>query len=206
MDKLSYKEREKRRREHEILLEARRLIQASGYADLNMDSLAEAVGISKPTLYQHFKSKEDLIVCALLNCIQEIADQLDFADEDSPLERLKTALRMVLVQRYVVDGLLADVGVESIFSSLHTHPEVAAAKKRVLAQIGEVVEAGKACGEIRPTIQTPVVGCLLLKMFGLPSTIRAAMTAQQDCPMSPEAMAAVIEQVIDLFARAVAQD
>ena len=60
MTELSFKERERQRREHEILLHARRLIRAGGFADLTMDDLAQAVGVSKPTLYQHFRSKDDL--------------------------------------------------------------------------------------------------------------------------------------------------
>ncbi len=57
----SYRDVERQRREKDILECAGKLLAERGYADLNMDDLAEAVGISKPTLYQHFKSKEDLV-------------------------------------------------------------------------------------------------------------------------------------------------
>ena len=63
MTKLSYKERSRLRREQDILRTAARMIRDNGYANLNMDDLADEVGISKPTLYQHFKGKDDKKVC-----------------------------------------------------------------------------------------------------------------------------------------------
>ena len=53
MKKHSYKEIERQRREEDILHVAERLLLERGYGNLNMDELADAVGISKPTLYQH---------------------------------------------------------------------------------------------------------------------------------------------------------
>src|SRR5476651_452957 len=100
MTQPTYKEREKRRREREILLNARRLIYENGFDGFNMDDLADAVGISKPTLYQHFKSKEDLIIRATIDCLEEVEEYLLSAVEPSPLERLKAALRLILVNRY----------------------------------------------------------------------------------------------------------
>src|SRR5437868_9727407 len=97
--KRSYKERERERREHEILLAASRLILEGGYAQLTMDDLAEAVGISKPTLYQHFKSKEELIarviqesMMVMIGCMQEPSDR-------RAVERLEQVLRLLLEKR-----------------------------------------------------------------------------------------------------------
>src|SRR5664279_3629557 len=129
MASVSYKEREKRRREREILQVARRMLHESGSTDLNMDNLAEAVGISKPTLYQHFKSKDDLMVHVLIDSIEEVEEYLLTASEESPLERLKVALRLILVNRYGTHGLLNDVEAELITSTLYTHPDAVAVKK-----------------------------------------------------------------------------
>src|SRR5688572_26251872 len=71
MGKQSYKEREKQRREEEILTSAERLLMERGYANLNMDELAEYVGLSKPTLYQHFKSKEELAARVFMRGFEE---------------------------------------------------------------------------------------------------------------------------------------
>src|SRR4051794_24864006 len=123
MNKMPYKEREKGRREHEILLNARRLIRESGYSALNMDDLADAVGISKPTLYQHFKSKEDLITHVLISGMEEIEADVCATDEKSPLACLKMGLRTILRHRYD-NGLMADFDNDLVRSALYSQPDV----------------------------------------------------------------------------------
>lgn len=49
-------------REDLILREARRFLLERGFQGWNMDDLAQAVEYSKGTLYQHFVSKEDLVL------------------------------------------------------------------------------------------------------------------------------------------------
>ncbi len=56
------KQRERLQRESLIMQEADLLLQQHGYLGLNLDELAERVEYSKATLYNHFASKEDLIL------------------------------------------------------------------------------------------------------------------------------------------------
>lgn len=60
------KQREREAREDLILAVARRMLFESGYHGLNMDRVAEAVEYSKGTIYQHFTTKEDLILAVVL--------------------------------------------------------------------------------------------------------------------------------------------
>jgi AcrR family transcriptional regulator len=204
MTKTLFKEREKERREHEILLTARRLIRERGYAALNMDDLAEAVGISKPTLYQHFRSKEDLIIQVHIRGMQDIESYVCSSSEESPLERLRLALRTILRSRYGDQGLLADFDQETLKATFHTQPEVIALKQRILAHITRVVDEGKARGEITRAVSTPMICCLFLRLIGLPSTLQTVM--QPDEALSdPEALAAVIEDVVGIFVRSIVQ-
>lgn len=62
MTTLTRKQREVREREGLILDVARRMLQEDGYAGLSMDRIAELTEYSKGVIYQHFRSKEDLIV------------------------------------------------------------------------------------------------------------------------------------------------
>jgi len=55
-----------------ILLHARRLFAEHGFSGANMDVLAEAAGVSKPTIYLHFGSKASLFQAAL----RELVDRL----------------------------------------------------------------------------------------------------------------------------------
>lgn len=200
---MSYKEREKRRREREILLSARRLINENGSADLNMDHLAEMVGISKPTLYQHFRSKDDLVACVLVESFQEIEQYLQTLHDTAPLERLKRVLHKMLVSRYSADGCLAGIEAHFLASSARSHADVIAIKQRVMDAITQAAEDGKARGEIRSTIPTPLITCMLVKLIGLPSLAYDEISAAQ--PDDPHILAGLIDSVVDLYVRAIAQ-
>ena len=56
------KQREIQERELLILDTARQMLLERGYIGLTMDRIAEKIEYSKGTVYQHFSSKEDLIV------------------------------------------------------------------------------------------------------------------------------------------------
>ena len=56
------KQREVRERELHLMEVARKMLIAHGYAGLSMDRLAEATEYSKGTIYQHFSTKEDLVM------------------------------------------------------------------------------------------------------------------------------------------------
>src|ERR1700754_300008 len=55
-----------------MLDEARALFAARGYADVTMDEVASAVGVTKPLLYNYFGNKEQLF----LACLEPAADAL----------------------------------------------------------------------------------------------------------------------------------
>ncbi|MEO8392027.1 MAG: TetR/AcrR family transcriptional regulator [Chloroflexota bacterium] len=196
---MSYKEREKGRREREILLCARHLIHENGYVDLNMDNLAVAVGISKPTLYQHFKSKDDVIVHVLIDGMEEVEEYLLTESEESPLERLKIALRLILVNRYGTHGLLNDFEADVLTSALHTHPDVITVKRRVLTEAERLIDQGKANGEIISTIPTPLISVLLFKLLGVLSTPQCFKH-----PMDADVLTSHIENIVEMFVRAIA--
>ena len=56
------KQREVHQRELHLLEVARKMLIAQGYAGLSMDRLAESTEYSKGTVYQHFSTKEDLVM------------------------------------------------------------------------------------------------------------------------------------------------
>lgn len=58
---LSPKQQEIRDREERLLDVAQQMLLERGYEDLRMDRIADAVGVSKGTVYQHFHSRDDLL-------------------------------------------------------------------------------------------------------------------------------------------------
>ena len=59
-------------REQQMLETARALFAARGYADVTMDEVAAAVGVTKPLLYNYYGNKEQLF----LACMEPAADAL----------------------------------------------------------------------------------------------------------------------------------
>src|SRR5947207_3100951 len=104
MQKHSFKERERQRREQEILRVASQLLTERGYSNLNMDDLADVVGISKPTLYQHFKSKEDLVSQVLIESYTAMQAQISETLTGTPLEKITKLFRHIVKSRFAANN------------------------------------------------------------------------------------------------------
>ena len=77
-----------------ILAAAGHLFFERGYAGTSMEAIAEAAPVSKPTLYNHFRDKNDLFAAVVLErCEQfwgEIEGALSHADDAEPALRIMT--------------------------------------------------------------------------------------------------------------------
>ena len=93
------REKQLEKRKQETLDVALRLLLERGYANLNMDELAVEAGISKPTLYQYFDSKEDLVAKAMGRMFEKMEELIPEPSGSSPLEQLEDFLRMMLKTR-----------------------------------------------------------------------------------------------------------
>lgn len=70
-------------RRQQLLDVAGTLFAQHGYHGLSMEHLADAAGVSKPVLYQHFPSKHDLYLGLLRDAIAEMQAQITKALEDT---------------------------------------------------------------------------------------------------------------------------
>ncbi len=73
---LERKEREKAQRIQDILANAKALFFTKGYGQTTMGEIALESGFSKPTIYQYFKTKDDLYFSLLIPVIDDIFQQL----------------------------------------------------------------------------------------------------------------------------------
>src|SRR4029453_14151669 len=58
---------------------ARRRLARDGYRGASMESIAEAAGVTKPVLYQHFSSKRALYESLLANELGRLTQELETA-------------------------------------------------------------------------------------------------------------------------------
>jgi AcrR family transcriptional regulator len=72
-------------RRQRIVLAASQMFAERAYVEVQMDELAKAAEVAKPTIYRYFNSKEDLFLEALDGTMSElVAEASRVADEDSP--------------------------------------------------------------------------------------------------------------------------
>ena len=103
---ISLRERRRQLLYDEILTAVGELLGEKGYSAMSMDELAARVGISKPTLYSIFPTKEDLLVETVVHGMDRVAAVIQ-ADQTqrSPLQQLTFILRTV-IQMQVSKGAL----------------------------------------------------------------------------------------------------
>ncbi|MBZ0316657.1 MAG: TetR/AcrR family transcriptional regulator [Anaerolineae bacterium] len=194
---MSYKERAKRQREIEILKVASDLMYERGFINFNMDELAEAVGVSKPTLYQHFASKDELLVRVVLQGHEEIEALFDAPLQGTALERIEAVMHMMLQRRHIAKGGMANFGL--IFPILKASPLFNEHQARLRNRLYALVEAAKQNGEIVPTLPTPLV---VSAMFVLQGSV-AEHHMPERANWTEEETAQMAEHVVQLYLRGI---
>ncbi|HET6159969.1 MAG TPA: TetR/AcrR family transcriptional regulator [Dongiaceae bacterium] len=72
-------------RRQRIVLAASQMFAERAYVHVQMDDLARAAAVAKPTIYRYFSSKEDLFLEALDGTMSELVAEVSrVADESSP--------------------------------------------------------------------------------------------------------------------------
>lgn len=98
-------------RQQAILDTAARLIQQRSFADISVDDLAKGAGISRPTFYFYFASKDAVLLSLMDPLITRADTGFDNAMDSMPTEPHEAIRR----------------GIEIFFSSFGSHPATARA-------------------------------------------------------------------------------
>jgi len=97
LSKFSFKDQAFKLRENAILDATTAVLGSKGYDLMTMDDVAGAVGISKPSLYKHFKSKEELVGEAMVRLLEGAIEQIAGLDPAlNPREKLMALLEWAL--------------------------------------------------------------------------------------------------------------
>ena len=163
MPVLTVKERQHLAREEAIVEIAYDMLVEEGYERMSMDDLAKRVGIAKATLYQHFPSKEDVLVGVIVNFMRRSeADMLAESDAElPPVQRLERGLRRALLNHIRVSrGKVTSHAVD-----MHAHPRFREEYDRLFQQLKAIIERAQAAGEINPALATPVIVHMIMWLF-----------------------------------------
>jgi AcrR family transcriptional regulator len=161
------KERKLQLRETAIIEAAAQLIDRVGYTHLTMDMLADEAGIAKATLYQHFKSKEDIMIASTRRALENLAAFMD-AGAGSAVEQLRAIMRYMMQSGYSADGFPTMVLHDEILHLFSQHAEIRAQFQTLNAQLFGLVESAKVQGDIASDLPNEVIVTLMMNAVEAP--------------------------------------
>jgi AcrR family transcriptional regulator len=117
-----------------------------------MREIADAAGIGKSTLYDYFKSKDDIIISYFENELQQITDRANeiMNQEQSVVEKLRKIMQMHL--EYLVDNknFYLKLTVEAQRLSLQSQQRIQTRRHAYQDLLRNLIEEGTRLGELRP--------------------------------------------------------
>lgn len=193
--------REKRlqKRKEETLAVAMRLLFERGYANLNMDELAEEVGISKPTLYQDFDSKDELVSQVIIRMYAKLEEELADLSDKPPLDQLEHFLRVMLKSRSEKRHIMAQMDTELRRTFIQRYPHIKEHLAATRSKLSQLVTKAQDQGTIDPTLPVWVVVNAIFAMIGVMSN----PFTKEDAQRSSEELAEATESVVCIFRRGV---
>jgi AcrR family transcriptional regulator len=136
---------------------ARELFFEHGYSKVSASEIAQAIGISKKTLYKEFETKEDILRAVVLPKLKESAKLIDsiLADRSMPfLDKLKEVMSMIGFQHQRVSPVLSrDVFIHApdVWQEIH------AVKQARFRKFGVLLEEGIERGVFRSDVPSEVI-------------------------------------------------
>lgn len=194
--------RRRDRRKAEIVRETIRLLATNGYQAVNLEQVAEATDIAKPTLYHYFSSKDELVAEALDALTVGVMDRLETVQAATAGRSCRDRLRALSSEH--LDILLGDYPeVGFIFSFQGSWPDVhdearKAMRRRHDAVFRTVIEEGMADGEFLCEDLEVALQCHHAIMNNVSSWVRR----QSDPAAAAAARAATIDTVMRVVAAA----
>ncbi|MCD4651716.1 MAG: TetR/AcrR family transcriptional regulator [Candidatus Cloacimonetes bacterium] len=143
-------------RQQQIIDTAIKIIANKGLKSCTIKNLSEAINISEPAIYRHFKSKEEILL-TMLHHFETVSNELlkHLQNIDlSPLEKIKAFLE----NRYRVFNENPDLASVMMADDLFTaNPKLLEVRSRIIKGhrdlVIEIVSQGQQAGKIRHEIE-----------------------------------------------------
>ncbi|WP_326837545.1 TetR/AcrR family transcriptional regulator [Amycolatopsis rhabdoformis] len=136
----------------EILEHATRLFAERGYDGTTLQDIAEAIGITRPGLYNYISSKEMLLAALVADVTGSTAQMLrDIRQRDlSATEKLRAFVRALVLQRAAAPERFRVLDRTESALPEPIAGEHQAAKREVLSEAEAIIAEGIATGELQP--------------------------------------------------------
>jgi AcrR family transcriptional regulator len=158
LPKIRFKDQAFRLREDAILDATASTLAAKGFDLMTMDDVAFAVGISKPSLYKHFKSKDDLVGEAMVRLLDGALAYFERLPATlTPVERLRSVLEWALRVRLAGGLPLMPSTSAQVRETLTGNTRYMMRVLKLNSQLEKVVQAGKKSGALRAELPDAVI-------------------------------------------------
>ncbi|MGL4603465.1 MAG: TetR/AcrR family transcriptional regulator [Iodobacter sp.] len=158
LSKLSFKDQAFKLRETAILDATTAILASKGFDLMTMDDVAQEVGISKPSLYKHFKSKEDLVGAAMIRLIDGALDFLAALPENqSALQTLKDLLAWALQIRLEGGMPFLPSTSAQVREMLTRNLKYVTRVLKLNGKMEKIVQQAKQQGELNPALPDDVI-------------------------------------------------
>ncbi len=178
----SMKERQRQMREDAILDAAIDFLQTKGFNTMTLDDITESIGISRPTLYQHFGSKEEMVLNVVIRHLRRGIERLRSLDESKPpLDRLMEFLDFAMESRFG--------SCRCIFTDLNQVLQAPKEKSEVYqtlyadfkSRFAGLIEEAQARGDVRSDIRAPLLAEMVMSLYKSPG-FDDLVQKGQSCP------------------------
>jgi len=156
--KLSMKDRQRELREHTILETARELLSRKGFAAMTLEDVISEVGISKPTFYQHFTSKEKLAVTVLIREIKETCERLKEYQATLPPDQALKAMIDWAIDQHFGSCTYYDF---TTMVPLCAHQSIKAAECELTKTLADLIACAQKAGSVKTTTPPMLVAQFL---------------------------------------------
>ncbi len=192
-----YQQKQWAMREDAILDALADLSKAHGFANVTMDDLAEAVGISKATLYQHFSSKDEMLAALIHQHTARFIDWLASTEGQPPVVRLRETVRYLMQGHITPLRGLIQVGREDVIPVYEANTELVAQHAQTLEMLAAIIRQGQTAGTIAPDLHPQVI---IHTMWALGNLVMGNAPSMPDHADAPD-RAAFVAQTLALFER-----
>jgi len=168
------------RREDAIVEAAARLGARKSYASISMDEIAENAGVTKPTVYAYFGSKEQIFIRVATGAIERFRSALiSGQSRRSAFTLLRDLVLHFAIARMSQSGGEAFVLTEAV--EVARSSEYRAAQRALVSCLQDCVVAAQQAGAIRSDVQPESVVLLVLAFLrGLhPTSLSPNANAKQ---------------------------
>ncbi len=185
-------------RRRTIMKVASEVFGKKGYGGATISEIAGKAGIAEASVYQYFKSKEELLLSVLGTWFIELADELErvFSGSLTPYERL-----IYLLRRWALDFHIREWETRVLILELYRNPKFYESQeyentRKFWRLIRSTVEAGQESGHFRKDFQIDYYMHLVQGAFEHEALARMMLSRKQPAVTRTE-------QLINLLLRAV---